>query len=206
MWRTCALVARRDLRFEPPGALTDQSADGLASIRKIAGGARKHLVRSGWLLFEHGCDQASAAQRHSLESRVRRPLICERTSPAFPEFPVAARIKFTQFNESGNHGHPRHHPRYRHPEQGGAVRRKARRNFPCAAFRPPPQILKACGVDKPHRGRAANERDIRQGIREYANWPTIPQLYVNGEFVGGADIMRRCIQSGELQTLLASTK
>jgi monothiol glutaredoxin len=43
---------------------------------------------------------------------------------------------------------------------------------------------------------------IRQGIKEYANWPTIPQLYVNGEFVGGSDIMREMYQSGELQKLL----
>ena len=44
--------------------------------------------------------------------------------------------------------------------------------------------------------------EIRQGIKEYANWPTIPQLYVNGEFVGGSDIMREMYQSGELQKLL----
>ena len=45
--------------------------------------------------------------------------------------------------------------------------------------------------------------EIRQGIKEYANWPTIPQLYVNGEFVGGCDIMREMYQSGELQQVLA---
>jgi len=43
---------------------------------------------------------------------------------------------------------------------------------------------------------------IRQGIKEYSNWPTIPQLYVNGEFVGGSDIMREMYESGELQQLL----
>ena len=48
--------------------------------------------------------------------------------------------------------------------------------------------------------------EIRQGIKEYANWPTIPQLYVNGEFVGGADIMREMYQSGELQKLLEAVK
>ena len=47
---------------------------------------------------------------------------------------------------------------------------------------------------------------VRQGIKEYANWPTIPQLYVNGEFVGGADIMREMYQSGELQQLLGTAK
>lgn len=46
------------------------------------------------------------------------------------------------------------------------------------------------------------DEEIRQGIKEYANWPTIPQLYVKGEFVGGCDIIREMYQSGELQTLL----
>jgi monothiol glutaredoxin len=45
--------------------------------------------------------------------------------------------------------------------------------------------------------------DIRNGIKEFANWPTIPQLYVDGEFVGGCDIMREMYQSGELQQLLS---
>jgi monothiol glutaredoxin len=45
--------------------------------------------------------------------------------------------------------------------------------------------------------------DIREGIKQYANWPTIPQLYVNGEFVGGCDIMREMYQAGELQKLIA---
>jgi monothiol glutaredoxin len=45
---------------------------------------------------------------------------------------------------------------------------------------------------------------IRQGIKDYANWPTIPQLYINGEFVGGSDIMMEMYQSGELQQMLAA--
>jgi len=44
--------------------------------------------------------------------------------------------------------------------------------------------------------------DIRQGIKEFANWPTIPQLYVNGEFVGGSDIMREMYETGELKKVL----
>ena len=48
--------------------------------------------------------------------------------------------------------------------------------------------------------------DIREGIKQYANWPTIPQLYVNGEFVGGCDIMRELAQSGELQKIVAAAK
>ena len=42
--------------------------------------------------------------------------------------------------------------------------------------------------------------DLRQGVKDYSNWPTIPQLYVKGEFVGGADIIREMFQAGELQT------
>ena len=64
------------------------------------------------------------------------------------------------------------------------------------------QILKACGVDQPFTVDVLQDPEIRQGIKEFANWPTIPQLYVNGEFVGGADIMREMYQSGELQKLL----
>ena len=45
--------------------------------------------------------------------------------------------------------------------------------------------------------------DLRQGIKDYANWPTIPQLYINGEFIGGCDIVTEMFQSGELKTLLA---
>jgi monothiol glutaredoxin len=65
------------------------------------------------------------------------------------------------------------------------------------------QVLNACGVSEFHSVNVLADPEIRQGIKEYANWPTIPQLYVNGEFVGGSDIMREMYQSGELQKLLA---
>ncbi|TMH44533.1 MAG: Grx4 family monothiol glutaredoxin [Betaproteobacteria bacterium] len=68
------------------------------------------------------------------------------------------------------------------------------------------QILKACGVEQVFTVNVLEESEIRQGIKEYANWPTIPQLYVNGEFVGGSDIMREMYQSGELQKLLTRGK
>src|SRR5262252_7180780 len=63
------------------------------------------------------------------------------------------------------------------------------------------QILKACGVDDIFTVNVLEEAEIRQGIKEFANWPTIPQLYIRGEFVGGSDIMREMYQSGELQKL-----
>jgi len=68
------------------------------------------------------------------------------------------------------------------------------------------QILKACGVD-PKGLTTVNvleDDEVRQGIKEYSNWPTIPQLYVRGEFVGGSDIMMEMYQSGELQQVLGS--
>ena len=64
------------------------------------------------------------------------------------------------------------------------------------------QILDHCGVKSLHTVNVLEDPDVRQGIKEYANWPTIPQLYVNGEFVGGSDILREMYQSGELQKLL----
>lgn len=64
------------------------------------------------------------------------------------------------------------------------------------------QILKACGVTDFYSVNVLENQEIREGIKQYANWPTIPQLYVQGQFVGGADIMRELYQSGELQKLL----
>lgn len=66
------------------------------------------------------------------------------------------------------------------------------------------QILKACGVSNPATFNVLEDEAVRQGIKLYAQWPTIPQLYVNGEFVGGSDIMMEMYQSGELQQVLTS--
>ena len=66
------------------------------------------------------------------------------------------------------------------------------------------QILDACNAKYVSVDVLADQ-DIREGIKQFANWPTIPQLYVKGEFIGGSDIMRAMYESGELQTLLAET-
>ena len=66
-------------------------------------------------------------------------------------------------------------------------------------------ILRACGVGDFYSVNVLENPDIRQGIKEYANWPTIPQLYVNGEFVGGSDILAEMYQKGELQKMLADS-
>ena len=63
-------------------------------------------------------------------------------------------------------------------------------------------ILRACGVNDFYSVNVLENPDIRQGIKEYASWPTIPQLYVNGEFVGGSDILREMYESGELKKVL----
>ena len=65
------------------------------------------------------------------------------------------------------------------------------------------QILDACNA-KYLSVDVLQDQDVREGIKQYANWPTIPQLYVKGEFIGGSDIMRAMYESGELQTLLAA--
>jgi monothiol glutaredoxin len=68
------------------------------------------------------------------------------------------------------------------------------------------QILKACGVDDLKTVNVLEDEAVRQGIKDYASWPTIPQLYVNGEFIGGSDIMMEMYQAGELQQVLAPPK
>ena len=65
------------------------------------------------------------------------------------------------------------------------------------------QILNHLGVA--FKGiNVLEDADLRQGIKDFANWPTIPQLYIKGEFVGGCDIVRELFQSGELQTMLTN--
>ncbi|MBC7502923.1 MAG: Grx4 family monothiol glutaredoxin [Herminiimonas sp.] len=64
------------------------------------------------------------------------------------------------------------------------------------------QLLKASGAENIVTINVLDDADVRQGIKEFSNWPTVPQLYVKGEFVGGSDIMNEMFESGELQTLL----
>ena len=66
------------------------------------------------------------------------------------------------------------------------------------------QILKACGVQDFATVDVLADPEIRDGIKVYSNWPTVPQLYIKGEFVGGADIVREMYSQGELQKLLNS--
>ena len=69
------------------------------------------------------------------------------------------------------------------------------------------QLLKASGVDTKTMTtfNVLDDADIRQGIKEYSNWPTIPQLYIKGEFIGGSDIMMEMYESGEMLQALGNT-
>lgn len=67
------------------------------------------------------------------------------------------------------------------------------------------RILNTAGVKNFFSVDVLQQAEIRQGIKDYANWPTIPQLYINGEFIGGSDIMTELSQSGELQRMLGKT-
>jgi monothiol glutaredoxin len=82
---------------------------------------------------------------------------------------------------------------------------KGNANFPQCGFSGRAlQILKACGVDTKTIAtvNVLEDQEIRQSIKEYSQWPTIPQLYVKGEFIGGSDIMMEMYESGELQQIL----
>ena len=84
---------------------------------------------------------------------------------------------------------------------------KGNANFPMCGFSGRAiQLLKACGVDTKNLTtiNVLDDADIRQGIKEYSNWPTIPQLYVKGEFIGGSDIMTEMYESGELTKVLGN--
>jgi monothiol glutaredoxin len=63
-------------------------------------------------------------------------------------------------------------------------------------------LLRASGVEELHTVNVLEDESIRQGIKQFSNWPTIPQLYINGEFIGGSDIMTEMFESGELKKLI----
>ena len=63
-------------------------------------------------------------------------------------------------------------------------------------------LLKSCGATNFATVNVLEDEEIRQGIKVYSNWPTIPQLYVNGEFIGGSDILAEMYEAGELQALI----
>lgn len=82
---------------------------------------------------------------------------------------------------------------------------KGTRQFPqCGFSARAVQILQAAGCDDFFTVNVLENDDIRQGIKAYADWPTIPQLYINGEFMGGSDVMMEMFEAGELHSALAA--
>lgn len=80
---------------------------------------------------------------------------------------------------------------------------KGSKDFPqCGFSAMTVQILNNCGVEFADID-VLRDQDLRQGIKDFSDWPTIPQIYVKGEFIGGCDIAKEMFQSGELQELLA---
>ncbi|TJZ65810.1 Grx4 family monothiol glutaredoxin [Chitiniphilus eburneus] len=83
---------------------------------------------------------------------------------------------------------------------------KGSASFPMCGFSAAAvQLLKNCGAQFV-TVNVLEDQDIRQGIKDYANWPTIPQLYIQGEFIGGSDIMKELYANGELQKQIDATK
>ncbi|GAA5786432.1 glutaredoxin [Chitiniphilus shinanonensis] len=83
---------------------------------------------------------------------------------------------------------------------------KGSASFPMCGFSAAAvQLLKNCDAQFV-TVNVLEDQDIRQGIKDYANWPTIPQLYIKGEFIGGSDIMKELYATGELQQQLAALK
>jgi monothiol glutaredoxin len=79
---------------------------------------------------------------------------------------------------------------------------KGTKNFPqCGFSSRAVEILKKCGAEFKDVN-VLSDPALRQGIKEFSNWPTIPQIYISGKFVGGSDILNEMYQSGELQKLL----
>ncbi len=84
---------------------------------------------------------------------------------------------------------------------------KGSANFPqCGFSGRAVQILQACGVDLKtlKTVNVLEDEGVRNGIKQFSNWPTIPQLYIKGEFIGGSDIMMEMYEKGELQQALAA--
>ncbi|OLY80317.1 Glutaredoxin-related protein 5, mitochondrial [Smittium mucronatum] len=76
----------------------------------------------------------------------------------------------------------------------------------CGFSRGAIQILQVNGVEHPNGVNCLEDPELREGIKEFSKWPTIPQIYINGEFIGGFDILLEMHKSGELESLLVKEK
>ena len=206
------------LTHEPLSALASGS-DGLDDIRAIVAQAPARLTPGGWLLLEHGWDQAEAVQallraggfeqvqsRRDLAGIARctgGSIRASRCSEIIAPLPPCRGAPYEENSMSDVH------QRIDQLVKNNDILlfMKGSASFPMCGFSGRAvQILKACGVE-PKNITTVNvleDQEIRQGIKEYSNWPTIPQLYVKGEFIGGSDIMMEMYESGELQQVLGT--
>jgi monothiol glutaredoxin len=190
--RTCRAALRAAARC---------SAGAMASTR-FAIAAREapaHLLPGGWLLMEHG--------RRGSRMRCAR---CWQAAglETTASWPDLAGIPAGERRESYKMDAMDTQQRIKDQVTGNRVVlfMKGTPQFPQCGFSAlAVQVLNACGVNQFASVNVLADQAIREGIKQYANWPTIPQLYVNGEFVGGSDIMREMYESGELQKLLEQT-
>jgi monothiol glutaredoxin len=202
-------LSQGDLRHEPLGALTD-GGDGLGAIRRIIAGARERLVPGGWLMLEHGWDQAGGGavvargQRIERRGDLHRPFgqgsgvlcTCARLrleSTPYNVIPRGSDMDAKDFIQKTVTDNP------------VVLFMKGTAQFPqCGFSGRAVQVLKAAGVTQMVTVNVLEDDEVRQAIKDFANWPTIPQLYINGEFVGGSDIIAEMFQNGELQKMLTS--
>ena len=188
-------LTRDGLPFEPQLALTG-GADGLACIRRIVAGASEHLKPGGWLLFEHGHDQGAVSRNLLTAAGFQCPA-------TFPDLAGSDRVSLAFFQSGAIMSAIQQRIHSTVTNNPVVLYMKGDARFPqCGFSATSVQILKACGVSDLVTVNVLADEEIRNGIKEYANWPTIPQLYINGEFVGGCDIMKEMYQSGELQKML----
>ncbi len=188
-------LTRDGLPFEPQLALTD-GADGLACIRRIVADAPDHLKPGGWLLFEHGHDQGAASRNLLTAAEFQ-------FASTFPDLAGSDRVSMAFFQSGAIMSDVQQRIHSTVTNNPVVLYMKGDARFPqCGFSATSVQILKACGVSDLVTVNVLADEEIRNGIKEYANWPTIPQLYINGEFVGGCDIMKEMYQSGELQKML----
>lgn len=204
-------LLRGDLRFEPQSALSSGN-DGLDDVRRIIFDAPAHLLPGGWLLLEHGYDQACAVR--ALLRQVGLSEIFSSNDLAGIERVSGGRLpldgllpqslksdKITQDKHLMQIREIIHQQVTSHPV---VLYMKGTPQFPqCGFSGNAVRILHALGVRDFFSVDVLSDSEIRQGIKDYTNWPTIPQLYIHGEFVGGSDIMGEMFQSGELKQLLA---
>ena len=176
--------------------------DGLDDLRQIVAGAANHLQAGGWLLMEHGYDQAEDVRRLLQASGFSEigswsdlaGIPAGQWRPPLVRLTLAERKNtISRLNYSVIRGDSMDAQNSSRSRSGNPVvlYMKGSPQFPqCGFSATVAQILKLSGVKDYFSVNVLADDGIRQGIKEFANWPTIPQLYVNGEFVGGCDIVR----------------